>query len=205
MLERTKTGTIVSDGSYEVLFQLCKEVMEGLGGKLVEEDKANGILEARWRYGINLFGMRVRALFTNAGDGKTEIAFKGRFADAIDSTGAAGKRAGEVENKFISEVEKKTGSQMTAPPAQIVAVRGKSKALAGVLALLFGGLAIHRVYLRTWGIALIYLLVLLPLTINYEFPFSIIVSVLDAIYFFAMSQTRFERRYSRENVGAFTV
>lgn len=205
-LERTSTGAIATDCPYEVLYSRCRDLMGSLGGKLVEDDKTSGILEAKWRYGIDPLGrLRVRAQFTTI-ERRTEVVFRGRFTDAISSkTSAAAKKRDEVETQFIAEIERKAGLHMAAPPQNITPVHYKSKAVTGILALIFGGLGVHRFYLGTWGIGLIYLLILLPLTVASGFPFSIIVSLIDAVHFYGMRQTRFEQRYSPNSISPFKL
>lgn len=69
----------------------------------------------------------------------------------------------------------------------------KSKTTAGILALLLGGIGIHRFYLGEGSKGLLYLLfcwTLIPL----------VVSIFDAIIFFGESETAWNAKYNKEHV-----
>ncbi len=65
----------------------------------------------------------------------------------------------------------------------------KDKNLAGVLALFFGWLGIHRFYLGQVGWGIFYL---------FFFWFSFFLGLIDAIAFFSMSKEEFDRRYNKD-------
>lgn len=64
----------------------------------------------------------------------------------------------------------------------------KDKNVAGILALFFGWLGIHRFYLGQIGLGIVYLVF---------FGVSWIIGLIDAIAFFAMDEEEFNRKYNR--------
>ncbi|HMQ48646.1 MAG TPA: NINE protein [Saprospiraceae bacterium] len=66
----------------------------------------------------------------------------------------------------------------------------KDKNIAGILALFMGGLGIHRFYLGQTGLGIFYL-------IFCWFPVMWVVGLIDAIAFFSMDQTAFDKKYNR--------
>ncbi|WP_282943700.1 TM2 domain-containing protein [Paenibacillus sp. RC67] len=67
---------------------------------------------------------------------------------------------------------------------------GKSKVLAGILAILFGGLGIHKFYLGKVGWGIVYIL----------FCWTYIPSLLgliEGIIYLASSEENFDRKYGR--------
>lgn len=63
----------------------------------------------------------------------------------------------------------------------------KNKTLAGLLALFFGWLGIHRFYLGQTGLGILYIFLV---------GISFILSIIDAIYFFNMDEEEFNRKYN---------
>lgn len=78
--------------------------------------------------------------------------------------------------------------------------RGKSRTTAALLALLLGGLGVHRFYLGTWGLGLVYLILTLVLPGAGYLP-----ALVEAIRFFAMSPERFDDQYNLRSLKPFTV
>jgi len=69
----------------------------------------------------------------------------------------------------------------------------KNKTLAGLLALFFGALGIHRFYLGQTGLGILYIFLI---------GISFILGIIDAIYFFNMDEDEFNRKYnSKEEVN----
>lgn len=64
----------------------------------------------------------------------------------------------------------------------------KDKNVAGILALFFGGLGIHRFYLGQIGLGIVYL---------FFFWISWLIALVDAIVFFSMDEDEFNRKYNR--------
>lgn len=64
----------------------------------------------------------------------------------------------------------------------------KDKNLAGVLALIFGSLGVHRFYLGQIGLGILYL---------FFFWISWFIGIIDAIIFFSMDQDEFDRKYNK--------
>jgi TM2 domain-containing membrane protein YozV len=67
----------------------------------------------------------------------------------------------------------------------------KDKNVAGILALFFGGLGIHRFYLGQIGLGIVYL---------FFFWISWLIALIDAIVFFSMDEEEFNRKYNRNHV-----
>ena len=63
----------------------------------------------------------------------------------------------------------------------------KNKTLAGLLALFFGWLGVHRFYLGQTGLGILYIFLI---------GISFILSIIDAIYFFNMDEEEFNRKYN---------
>ncbi len=78
----------------------------------------------------------------------------------------------------------------TSSEATVVITGGKSKVLAGILAILFGGLGIHKFYLGKVGWGIVYIL----------FCWTYIPSLLgliEGIIYLASSEENFDRKYGR--------
>ncbi|MEZ5040737.1 MAG: NINE protein [Saprospiraceae bacterium] len=65
----------------------------------------------------------------------------------------------------------------------------KDKNVAGILALFFGWLGIHRFYLGQIGLGILYM---------FFFWISWIIALIDAIAFFAMDKVEFDEKYNKE-------
>ena len=65
----------------------------------------------------------------------------------------------------------------------------KDKNVAGILALFFGWLGIHRFYLGQIGLGILYM---------FFFWVSWIIALIDAIAFFAMDKVEFDEKYNLE-------
>ncbi len=81
-------------------------------------------------------------------------------------------------------------AQSTGPSA--AAAAGKSKVTAGVLALLLGGLGIHKFYLGAWGLGIVYLLLVWTFVPG-------IVAFVEAIRYFTLPQADFQRKAAQMN------
>jgi TM2 domain-containing membrane protein YozV len=84
--------------------------------------------------------------------------------------------------------------QQSAGPVQN---RGKSKVTAGILALLIGGLGVHKFYLGGWGWGIMYILFMWTFI-------PAIVSFIEGIILLTMSTDAFDRAYNYDEVTAFT-
>ncbi|MCB0633459.1 MAG: NINE protein [Saprospiraceae bacterium] len=67
----------------------------------------------------------------------------------------------------------------------------KDKNVAGILALFFGGLGIHRFYLGQIGLGIVYL---------FFFWITWLIALIDAIVFFSMDEDEFNRKYNRASI-----
>lgn len=57
-------------------FATMSAAMQEVGGRIKVTDPANGTLEASWRHGLNMFGLRVTARFRALDDGQVEVTVK---------------------------------------------------------------------------------------------------------------------------------
>ena len=72
----------------------------------------------------------------------------------------------------------------------------KSRKTAGILALLIGGIGIHKFYLRTWGWGILYIVFVWTYV-------PLIVSFIEGIVLLCMTDEKFNEKYNREGVSAF--
>lgn len=94
----------------------------------------------------------------------------------------AEKRKIEEEEKYRSEIKNKFSKQMEMRT-------NRSKSTAAVLAILFGGIGIHKFYLGKPGWGLLY--------IFFSWTFiPMVVGVIEGIIYLSMSDRAFETRYS---------
>lgn len=198
-VSRTAPETASVSGDYGAAFQGMRVVLEQHGGKVKKESLADGYIEARFRYGVNPWGLRIAAQFRDTGAGNYEVRVNGHFKDAFDSTGAAKERAIGVLDDFASfELAGSSAASPVAPPkvgSPTSTHRGKSKTAAALLALIVGGLGVHKFYLGSWGWGLIFLGVLL-LSGGALVYIPAIVGLVEAIRFFFMSRKDFDARYN---------
>ncbi len=92
-------------GPYDLAYQLMRDAMSKTKGKIKTDSASQGSLLAKWRYGINLFGLSVSAVMRDAGNGWTRVEVKGFFSDAVDTFGHAKKKARLVLKQFKTLVE----------------------------------------------------------------------------------------------------
>jgi len=108
----------VVHGPYDVVYQLMRDAMTNAKGKIKTDSASQGSLLAKWRYGINPFGLSVSAVMRDAGNGWTRVEVKGFFSDAVDTFRHAKKKARLVLDQFRTLVE----SQSSVAPATSHAV-----------------------------------------------------------------------------------
>jgi TM2 domain-containing membrane protein YozV len=70
----------------------------------------------------------------------------------------------------------------------------KEKNIVGLLALFFGGLGIHRFYLNQIGLAFLYIIFCWTFI-------PAVIALLEAIYFFGLSQEAFDKAYHKEKTA----
>lgn len=94
--ERIAEMVLRSSADYARLHAHVRKAIVSMGGKIKSDDPRTAVIDARWRYGINLFGLRVTASFYQVSPSTVEIRFAGGFVDAFDTTSAGLKKALEV-------------------------------------------------------------------------------------------------------------
>lgn len=196
-------------GDYAAAVATMAQAMTDLGGTLRKQQPETGVVEASWRYGVNPWGLRVTAQFRRDG-ADTIVTVRGGFKDSFSTVKAPRLKAEAVLARFRERMDMPRGetpssAPETAPlPPQlgdgVTAHRGKSKTTTALLALLLGGLGVHRFYLGTWGLGLVYLGLTLLLPGAGYLP-----AVVEAIRFFVMAPERFDDQYNLRPLKPFTV
>ena len=87
---------------------------------------------------------------------------------------------------------KHCGSMLTPAGAPQAATSDKSKVTAGVLALLLGGLGIHKFYLGAWGWGIVYIVLIWTWI-------PAIVALVEAIRYFTLSDDEFKQKAAALN------
>ncbi|MGC2857830.1 NINE protein, partial [Novispirillum sp. DQ9] len=153
-------------GDYAAAVATMAQAMTDLGGTLRKQQPETGVVEASWRYGVNPWGLRVTAQFRRDG-ADTIVTVRGGFKDSFSTVKAPRLKAEAVLARFRERMdmpgaETPSSASPAGPlPPQlgdgVTAHRGKSKTTTALLALLLGGLGVHRFYLGTWGLGLVFL------------------------------------------------
>lgn len=73
----------------------------------------------------------------------------------------------------------------------------KKKGTATILAILFGFLGVHQLYLRKFG-GFIFFIMLLVFSVGTVFPLGVLISWIQAFRYATMSQQEFDRKYNRD-------
>lgn len=200
VFESVNPETLRTTASYQSVFDYIRHIVVTNGGTIKKDNMTNGTLEGAWRYGINAFGLRVTIQFRTVAENLIELHVKGGFADALDTTGAGKKKAQEIIGLILGVAP----STATAMPPRLgedqVHNRGKTKTVAGILALLFGGLGVHKFYLGNWGLGIIFLLSV------FIIPYvSAVIGLIEAIRFFTLSESAFNEKYNYKKIQPFEV
>lgn len=200
VFESVNAETLRTSEPYQSVFDHVRNAVIANGGTLKKDDMASGTLEGAWRYGINVFGLRVTIQFRTVADNQIELHVKGGFSDAFDTTGAGKKKAQEI----IDIIRGVAPPAATAMPPRLgedqVLNRGKTKTVAGILALLLGGLGAHKFYLGNWGLGIVFLASV------FVVPYvSAVIGLIEAIRFFTLSETAFNEKYNYRNIQPFEV
>lgn len=211
MTTTLSADSIRLSGDYAAAVATMAQAMTDLGGTLRKQQAETGVVEASWRYGVNPWGLRVTAQFRRDG-ADTIVTVRGGFKDSFSTVKAPRLKAEAVLARFRermgqpgADVAVPGSDAGTAPlPPQlgdgVTAHRGKSKTTTALLALLLGGLGVHRFYLGTWGLGLVFLGLTLLLPGAGFLP-----AVVDAIRFFVMAPERFDDQYNLRPLKPFTV
>ena len=196
--DEVSSDTLRTTASYQAAFDHVRDVITRNDGIIKKDDFASGTIEAAYKYGINSLGLRITAQFRTLSEETIELHIKGGFVDALDTTGAGKKKAREI----TALVKGKSSSNQNPMPPRIgdshVQNRGKRKSLAGILAILFGGIGGHKFYLGNWGVGIIFLVSI------FIIPYvSAIIALIEGIRLLTMSEEDFDHKYNYERVGPF--
>jgi len=199
-------GVIRFRGAYEDAFRTMEAVMVQEGGRIKQKDIRSGRIESAWRYGVNMFGLRVTSDFRDLGNGDIRISIRGGFKDAVDSAGHAKKKANIIAETFVNMATRSNSRNSTVnhmemrPPSASTfdetPYRGKSKTLAGILAILIGGLGIHKFYLGSWGWGILYLLLVWTYI-------PALIAFIEGIVLLCMSSRNFDAKYNYTEPSPF--
>ena len=74
--------------------------------------------------------------------------------------------------------------------------KGKQKVVAGILALLVGGIGVHKFYHGSWGWGIVYILL-------FWTYIPMIASVVEGIVYLTMNQTLYDEKYNNSPKTAF--
>ncbi|WP_324019251.1 TM2 domain-containing protein [Aeromonas hydrophila] len=204
----TKLSDLVlrSHADYEAVFEHVAAHLQAEGGTIKVVDRAKGMLEASWKYGINPFGLRVTVHFTSPEEGIVELSLTGSFVDAIDTWGTAKKKAKAIAEVLplpidaaawpIREQASVPASTQPAPAGGTVHHRGKRKVLMALLVFFGGGIGLHKFYVGNWGWGLIYLAACTT-------GIPVLLSLVEFIKVLCLSQEEFDKRYNYQAVRAF--
>lgn len=204
----TKLSDLVlrSHADYEAVFEHVAAHLQAEGGTIKVVDRAKGMLEASWKYGINPFGLRVTVHFTSPEEGIVELSLTGSFVDAIDTWGTAKKKAKAIAEVLplpidaaawpIREQASVPASTQPAPAGGTVHHRGKRKVLMALLVFFGGGIGLHKFYAGNWGWGLIYLAACTT-------GIPVLLSLVEFIKVLCLSQEELDKRYNYQAVRAF--
>ena len=120
----------------------------------------------------------------------------------MESTGVARTRADDekfcmdcggvihVDAQFCPDcgVQQMVAAQPMAYAPPTLAPNGKSQATAGILALLLGGIGVHRMYLGEWGMGILYLLFFWTMIPSFA-------AFIEGIVLLTMREERFVAKY----------
>lgn len=204
----TKLSDLVlrSHDDYETVFEHVAAHLQAEGGTIKIADRAKGMLEASWKYGINPFGLRVTVHFSSPEEGIVELSLTGSFVDAIDTWGTAKKKAKAIAEVIptpidvaawpISEPVLVPASAQSAPTGGTVHHRGKRKVLMAILMFFGGAVGLHKFYAGNWGWGLLYLATCMT-------GISSVLALIEFIRVLCLTQEEFDKRYNYQTVGAF--
>ena len=217
-LQKASDNTLRATSDYEQVFDHVAAHFQAQGGTLKTIERAQGRIEAAWKYGVNPFGLRITAHFTSEGDETILITLNGSFVDAIDTFGAAKKKARAITDEILKPIDvaawpiKEVVAPTQQPPVattpaappqaamngeNAVSHRGKRKGLTAVLIFLGGGIGLHKFYTGNWGWGLLYLVLCTT-------GIPLILSVIEFIRVLCLTQEEFDRRYNYRHVSAFS-
>jgi len=106
-------------GDLAAAFESSKRILLSEGGKLKSADLQQGKIDVRFRYGINLSGLRIKLNFEKINENTSRVAVVGDFVDSIDTFGTAKKKAISITQKLLSDMDTETPIPIAPPHTQI--------------------------------------------------------------------------------------
>lgn len=91
-------GRFVLDCPYDVAFPAVQDALNDCSVKVTECSPQQGLLRGKCRYGINVFGITVTAVFYESA-GQIRLELTASFADAIDIFGACKQKIDQVSDR----------------------------------------------------------------------------------------------------------
>lgn len=105
---------------YAVLIDAVKQVTAASKGSIVQEQPDQGFIEARFKSFMTFAGIRVRWQFLQLDSGEIGVEAIGQLLDAIDTFGAATKKAHEQVGALIEHLQEHQGATVQVPAAPLV-------------------------------------------------------------------------------------
>lgn len=99
------TYQIKCSGEKEALMLMCRKLLVSKSARVKNINLEQGVIDARFRYGINPFGLRVTLTFIAKEQDSWEINICGDFVDAADTFGAADKKAKDVRSAIHEQIQ----------------------------------------------------------------------------------------------------
>jgi hypothetical protein len=144
-----RDGVAMVSGERGPVHAALRQAMLDCGGKVAKDEEDSGTLEARWRYGLNAFGLRVVAKLSVPEPGQVEVALEGGFRDAAVTTGACKEKALGVMDALVRILS--GGADATPQSSTIRADRAeKNNATSPVATMSFLGAVCFLVFSVVW-------------------------------------------------------
>ena len=183
--------------SYPQALDALQRAMTELGGQLQPAPGA-GVVDGRWRLGLNAKGLRVLASVFEDGRG-LGVMIRHDVGQMPYGTGRTRRQAAAVAARFAEIAAGLEPAALPAadgpqPPRLVEGGcphRGLSRRQAVLYAIIGGGVGLHRFYLGSWGWGLCYLGLLLLLPGS-----SVIVALAEAVRLWRMTPDAFDAAYN---------
>ena len=211
-LQKVSDNTLCSTSPYEPL-RSCRRPFASPGRHVKTIERTQGRIEAAWKYGFNPFGMRITVNFASQGDETIQLTLNGSFVDAIDTFGAAKKKARAITDELLKPIDIaawpiKEGQH---PPAALCRDHSPQAPLNGANAVAHRGSARGSpLCSHSWAAALVCIsstpgIGAGGLSTSRSAPRpSLILSVIEFIRVLCLTQEEFDRRYNYRPISAFS-
>lgn len=117
-IEQISNTEVQFNGELAAAFESSKRILLSEGGKLKSADIQEGKIDVRFRYGINLSGLRIKLIFEKINENTFRVAVSGDFIDSTDTFGAAKKKAIAITQKLLNDMETETTTSIAPTQTQ---------------------------------------------------------------------------------------